>query len=43
MSGQTRDQLEEAIAAAVAAGDLADVERLREQWRAASLIERARG
>lgn len=43
MSEQSRQELQEAIAAAVAAGDLAEVERLREQWRAASLIERARG
>lgn len=43
MSEQTPEQLEEAIAEAVAAGDLAEVERLREQWRQASVMGRARG
>lgn len=43
MSEQTPEQLQEAIAAAVVAGDLSEVERLREQWRQASIMDRARG
>lgn len=43
MREQTPEQLQEAIAAAVAADDLTEVERLREQWRQASIMDRARG
>jgi hypothetical protein len=35
------NDLEAAISAAVAAGDLDEVARLREQWREVYLIERA--